>query len=482
LLIVAGLATDAVVNVTFATWRAAVPFVNPAWSEGPLLLELRRIAAGQAEYTAPYLLSAYDYGPVYPYVLNTVREFAGLHVGIVALRGVSMAVGLLSAVPLGVTAWLLTARLQPQRPPIAAAISAVAAGSLGLAVVARTITFTLLHPDDLVFLLVATIVALYFAIALKVVGRDWIWALAALGVAATFTKQNTVAVVPLLLVGLALSDAALSRRALFVLGVGVAAVAASILAMPPDMRAWAVFVPLAHTYEFNAARAGGLLRALTVQGAHVGLLLLLIIPFVLAVRNRRSLVLDGAALVAVGVAGLAAYFKRLVVENNLLLFAAVTVPYAGALIGTTFVVAGDQRRTAVAAFGFLLAVALVVALPFPFGSPFVRYPGRANHIAEIVHRLCSTGSTLLALNVLSEVFDCPQAVFALDASLTELRLAYPRYDPGPTLFDRRPTARYVISAVQPLPFVWQQYYAPMNVTGTRGTLNESLYLAVYETI
>jgi hypothetical protein len=468
LLVIAGLAADAALNIAFAVQRAWVPAVWPAWSEGPLLLEMQRIAAGQPAYTPPYLLSAYDYGPVYPYVVNALRSITGLAVGVVPFRATSMTLGFLSALPLSATAFIFAQRLNAGRRDFPAGlVAALAAGLVCIAVITRTLTFSLLHPDNLTFLLLATIVAIYFAIASSALTRGWIWALVALGVAATFSKQNTVIVVPVLLLGLAIGGATSWRLALAAIAVFGAAVAVVIATMPSDMRAWVVLVPLAHTYQFGAARIGNLFYVLARQEAYLGMLLLAAIPFGLALPKRQLNVTDGAALAAVAIAGLAAFFKRLGVENNLLLFAAVTIPYAGALIGDVFFAAARRvRGTVIAASA--LGLALVALLPFRYGSPFVLDPREARHVDEIATRVCSTGRQVIVLIVLPEFFGCPTATFALDASLTELRLAYPRYDPGPTLFDRQPTARYVVAGELPLPLKWLQYYEPFDVAGVHG--------------
>jgi hypothetical protein len=362
---------------------------------------------------------------------------------------------------------------------VAGLMAALAAGFAGIAVVTRTLTFSLLHPDDLTFLMIATIVAIYFAIASSALARGWIWALVALGVVATFSKQNTVIVVPVLLVGLAIRGTLSWRLVLAAIGAFGAIVAIAITAMPPDMRAWVVLVPLAHTYQFRAARIGNLFYVLAFQEAYLGVLLLAAIPFGLALPKRRLNVTDGAALAAVAMAGLAAFFKRLGVENNLLLFAAVTIPYAGALIGEVFVATARRvRGTVIAAFA--VGAALVALLPFRHGSPFVLDSRQARYVDEVATRLCSTGRQVVVLLVLPEYFGCAKATFALDASLTELRLAYPRYDPGPTLFDRQPTARYVVAGDLPLPFRWQQYYDPLDVAGVhRNPFEGGFHVAVY---
>jgi hypothetical protein len=77
---------------------------------------------------------------------------------------------------------------------------------------------------------------------------------------------------------------------------------------------------------------------------------------------------------------------------------------------------------------------------------------------------------------------CPTATFALEASYLELRVAYPRYYAGPTIFDRPPDAHYVlVSEIQPLPWAWLPYYRPLTLpVSRRQSGGAQIHLRVYE--
>jgi hypothetical protein len=68
--------------------------------------------------------------------------------------------------------------------------------------------------------------------------------------------------------------------------------------------------------------------------------------------------------------------------------------------------------------------------------------------------------------------------------LTELQLAYPRYDPGPTVFDRPTDAHYVITPeIVGLPEAWVSEYRRVYPAITRaGPGRHRLHVGLYENV
>jgi hypothetical protein len=465
-----------------------VNFIGAAWSEGPLLLELHRLSLGEPAYTPPAQLSAYDYGPVYVAVLNGLRAIVGQPVDLAVFRLLTIALGGLALFPVGFAAAAVAWRAGGRTRPVLLA-AAAAGGLLGLDVLAHNLTFEKVHPDNLAFVLVASAVAVHFAIAARMVQLRFAWAIVVCGVAVAFTKQNAGAVAPLLLAGLAAAGTISWRRFSLYVVTYAALVAGGIVAMPAAMRAWTVWIPLAHRYQFSAEKFSGAAAALTIGGPSLGGTIVVTV-FVLAVLSRRAgnraLWIDAAALAAVASAALPAYFKELGIFNNLTILAAATTPYAGAAIGLLYALArgaGGVRATML----MLILGALLTASLARFddrSAPAIGLAEQHNvaRMEALADGLCAGNRTVLVYAPLSEFFRCRSARFALSASLTELRLAFPRYDPGPTVFDRPIVTDFFVGPEipdPPDPWLVGYHRIDPSIPGT-ATTTHSLHLAVYE--
>ena len=444
-------AFEAYPAVLNAIARAGFPYADNQWSEGPLLLQLHRLATGGPTYTPTPLANAYDYGPLYLFVLGGIRKLLSLPDGIVAYRVLSMCLGVLSLVPLGFAGIAIAQRAGIGGTSPARLGIAVGTALLGLAVLARCITFDSLHPDSLAFLVIATALALHFAIAARMLPPTATWALTVVGVAAAFGKQNAVVVVPLLLAGLAGARIVTVRQVVAPLGTLIAAIVALIVAMPPDMRAWTLFVPLGQPYELWAPRLADCVRFLTYWQPYlaVGFIAAGVALIVLGLRTGpRGLAIDAAALAAVAVVAFTGYFKTLGIWNNLAVLGLGTAPYAGALLGFGF---GWRTRAMgrllLASAGFASLLALGIALRGGEKQvPDAQIDRELSAVKALAGTLCATKQTIVVTVFPEPFLDCPTAQFALGQSYLELQTAYPRYYAGPTVFDRPIDARYVVIA------------------------------------
>jgi hypothetical protein len=476
-------------NFASSLERAANGYIPPAWSEGPLLLELRRMAAGEAPYTPPALVNAYDYGPGYVFALDAIRALLARAPGVVLLRHISMALGLLAAVPLAVASAFVALRAKAGGP-VAIGAAAACGAVLGTDDIMRNTTFEMLHPDDLVFTLIACALALHYGIAARRLASPFAWGIVVFGVAATLTKQNALGVAPLLLLGLWAAGAIRGRLLVATLFATGTAIVATVIVMPPAMRAWTVEVPLAHSYQLTASKFGDAVAALTIREPYVGATILLALPVLVLLRRnagKRALWADGAGAAAVALTAFSAFFKELGISNNVAVLGAWAAPYAGTFVGALVAAVAGGRRPFAAASGALAAVAVLgVALTNHAGDVHpalaVAIPENQRRMERLAHELCARRASIIDLTIFPEFLDCPSVRYALTASLTELQLAYPRYDPGPTVFDRPEDARYVITPeIVGLPDAWSSDYRRIRPAITEaGPGRFRLHVGLYE--
>jgi hypothetical protein len=477
----------AALSVTSQADRSAVSFIGGTWSEGPLLLELHRMEWGGAIYTPPRAVNAYDYGPVYVVVLDALRKVARIHATLRAFRLLTIVLGLLAALPLGYAATTVARRAGS--PAHDARRAAAAAGALlGAALLSHNVTFARLHPDNLAYALVATAVALHFGIAARMLDVRYAWGIVAFGLVATFTKQNCGAVAPILLAGLASAGAISLGSLATTVGAYALFVSAAIATMPADMRAWTVLVPLAHRYEFNLAKVSDAFVTVSWSDPYLEMSIALALGMLFTLRagsGTRTLWVDLAAAAAVASAALSGYFKQLGTLNDLVLLAAATVPYAGAAVGILFASARAGSPLAASVLLFI-GTAFVVGLQARSDDPRPTITARDQRNVErakaLATQLCARGRTILVLAPLEEFFSCPLARFALTASLTELQLAYPRYDAGPTALSDVPDTGYVVGPEEStLPDAWlTRYHLVEPRIASRSSDLGTLRIAVYE--
>ncbi len=272
----------------------------------------------------------------------------------------------------------------------------------------------------------------------------------AVGIASAFGKQNAAVVVPLLLAGLAGARTISLRLALAGCAVVGAGIIVVVLALPHDVRAWVLFVPLNQPYEFWPARIAQCWHFLTFWEPYLA------VSFVPAAAalvllgrrcGRRALFVDVAALVALAVVAFTGYFKTLGIWNNLTFLAIATIPYAGALFGTGFLASYRGARAAAAAVAFLTLFALGIALRGGEKQvPDTQIYAELSAVDALATQLCATKQPIAVTVFPQAFFGCPTAIYALVPSLEELQVAFPRYYAGPTAFDRPIAARYAVVA------------------------------------
>ena len=215
--------------------RASFAYANLQWSEGPLILQLHRVSIGQPAFLPTVQVNSYDYGPLYVNLLSTLRALVVLPDGVVAYRGISMGLGVLAVVPLAYASIAIAVRAGLAHSAVARAAVATGAVLLGISVMARSVTFDTLHPDNLAFLMIATALALHFSIAARIVPPASIWALVAVGIVSLLSKQSAAGVAPILLVGLAAAGVVPLGRALIAFAALAAGTILVVITMPHDV-------------------------------------------------------------------------------------------------------------------------------------------------------------------------------------------------------------------------------------------------------
>ena len=254
------------------------------------------------------------------------------------------------------------------------------------------------------------------------------WALVAVGIASAFGKQNAAVVVPLLLAGLAGARTISLRLALAGCAVVGAGIIVVVLALPHDVRAWVLFVPLNQPYEFWPARIAQCWRFLTFWEPYLA------VSFVRgggrarapraalrparAVRRRR-----GARCARSGrVHGLLQNARHLRTTSRP---RHRDVPYAGALFGTGFLASYQRRPRGRGGRRFLTLFALGVALRGGEKQvPDTQIYAELSAVDALATQLCATKQPI-AVTVFPQAFGCPTAMYALVPSLEELQVAFP---------------------------------------------------------
>jgi hypothetical protein len=430
--------------------RAGFAYANLQWSEGPLILQLHRLALDQPAYLSTLQVNSYDYGPLYVTLLSTLRALFALPDGVVAYRTLSMVLGLLAVVPFAFASIAIAERAGLARGFAAKAAIATGAVFLGISVMARSVTFDTLHPDNLAFLMIATALALHFAIAARIVPPATIWALVGVGILSALSKQSSAAVVPFLLAGLAGAGVVSVRRALVAFAALAVGIVLLVIAMPQDVRAWTVLVPAAQPYEFWFSRIAECLKNITSWQAYIGISF---IPAAIAIGvlsrrgGRRAALVDAAALLAVAIVAFAGYFKTLGIWNNLTFLCLGTVPYAAALLGFAFdqrLHVRDQRTLALGSLASLVALGLAL-IGGTKPVPDAQIKQQMSAVFATAKRLCATNQSIMVTTFPDAFFGCPYAEYALGQSYTELQVAYPKYYVGKTVFDQPTKAHYVVA-------------------------------------
>ncbi len=460
------LLTEAALYWPDALARIAFPWADNEWGDGPILMQLHRLAAGQPAYTSSLYAGSFDYGPVYVFLLFVVGKLLRLPFGIVSFRAISTVIGLLSLIPYAMCGVLIAARFGMRMTRLLTAVVAGVTALLAVTVLSRDFTFSSLHPDTLMALLLGLMLALYYGMVTGRLPAYCIWLLLAVSVIAAFTKQNSVIIFPFLVAALVLTGVVRRRIAFAVACAFVVLVAAVFAWMPPDMRAWTLWIPQSHGYEFaRSHRALDLLKYLFIWQYYVTaeIAVVALVSMLIARREgAQAYIVDGAAGIGVVIVAILAYFKVLGVWNNLTLIALFAAPYCGALVVPLMSVRFVRRArpvVTVAAIALLTFVGLGVHSAEP---PFAATPDVRRQMTAVdgaMHALCAEGKPILALIFTDMFTDCPNArQFSMIAFL-EVQHARDRFEPGLFVLDRPPAFPYVIDIGQfPIPRRWQRYY------------------------
>jgi hypothetical protein len=437
--------------------RAAFRYADNQFSEAPLFVQLARMGSGGRAYTPTHDVASYVYGPVYLSLMNALH--GGQLPDVVALRSLGIAIGVLAAVPLALTSVVLAWRAGVRRRALLPnAVAAVAGFTLGVAVLSRANTFDTLHPDNLLFALAALSLAIFYAVAARLLPGAVALLLVPIGVLSAFTEQQTLFVAPVLLVGLA----ALRRLSL---PMAIAAVAATFggaglwwAAMPKDARAWVFQVPLAQPYfaSFEHVRDG--LAFLMRWQPYLGLGFIAAGLQIALTRARERgrytwLWNDLLPMLAIVVTAFAGYLRAFGFTNSLCLIAVAVVPYLAALLATLVEPLLIARRSKVVFYGsLLLAIAVAVSLGVPPKQEAdEKIVTEMSAVDEAAHELCARGKTIEVMAFPDLFADCPAAKPALAVSFQQLTAAFPRYFVGPTVYDGPIDAGYVVTVSSLLP-------------------------------
>jgi hypothetical protein len=463
LLVAVAFSVEAYAALANAFTRAVFPYAQNQFSEASLMVELHRMAAGQAAYQSTLAVNSYPYGPLYLFVLNVLR--GGQPPNVVSARLVTITLGLLTIVPMVFSSLFIARRAGvSRRNAVANAVTGVTAGVLGAAVITRSITFDAVHPDGLLFFLIGSALAIYYAIAGHILRPVFVWALCAIGVAATFTELHSFAIVPALLLVLASTRDVSYRLALLALGAYVMACLILIASMPGDARAWTFLVPIAQPIEFSRNRIRDFLAVLVHWQPYIGLAILAV-PAAVAILWRRertrALWIDGGAVAIVLATALGGYFRSLALWNTLSLICIVCVPYFGAMLGslaTPRVLAPLNRVLAIACVVLAGAMCLGLNGP-PKQEPSVQIYSQMDAAATAATQLCGRAKTIVVIAMPELFFSCQNAVYSLGRSFQQLAAAFPEYYAGPTAFEKPITAPYVVTIDSlPLPGRWATDY------------------------
>jgi hypothetical protein len=459
-------AFDAWIGLSNSFTRAEFPFAENQWSEGPLLLQIRRILSGVSPYTSTLSVNAFDYGPVYMYLTEWIRNLLHLPFDIRSFRYINMAFGFVSVVPVTICA-LLVARRAGIRPSdrlgnVAVVISTI---SLALALLSRSITFDVMHPDNLSFILVSTTLVLYYGIASGRLREQFLVPMVLIAIVSVFTKQNNFLIPPALIIALFAARRISARWAAYAGGGFLLGVILLLVMAPADERSWIFFVPRAHRYELIPTRIWDCWIFLTYWEPYLSLLIVgagVAIAFIVRAQGKRELPIHATAVGIVLLASLAGFFKVLGEWNNLTLIGIVTMPYMGALLGVLVTPRTWQSSRLVMG----LSVALAVTLPLALISDPKQVPNRTiyaamDRVKQAANDLCMRRTQIMVTWYPELFFDCPYATFVLVDSYQELVAAFPGYYVGPTVVDVPTQATYAVGVdrdIKLLPGVWRKEF------------------------
>lgn len=447
------LCAELVVSIHMTLARGALPFADNGWADHAQIFALNRMAHGGPAYTAPIDRDSYIYGPLYLWTLNGIRGLLGLPPAIVVLRTISMLAGMLTLVPLvAVTALLAPlAGIEP-RSRFAYGLALAATIAIGVCTITHNLTYDTLHPDALLFLIAGTSLALYFALARGLISEWWLAAFVPLSVLAFLTKANAVAFAAILVLSLLVARRISARSAAFSLAAIALATAAAFALLPPDVKAWTVFIPSSEPLlvsrgyqiiiDLFSSRDG-----VFVFFAGAMLFTSAVCAYAIAEKTGKkwSILVAGAILAALATSA-PAYLKQGGTWNNLILIALCCVPFTGICVALPF--RKPENGTLPGGVAFVNAFALTaMLLSFALNNKQIPTQADLAHLRgarDYAVRLCHEHpSDKVYTTLFSDLFfACPNLVYHNQIALGDLSWAEPKYTLGVPV-DADPGTRYV---------------------------------------
>src|ERR1700722_12276639 len=447
--------------------RAAFPWPENLWPETPLMLQLHRMAIGDQAYRSSLEVNSFVYGPAYLTTLHWIRSLLHLPFTAVSLRGISITIGLLTAVPLAICSLLIARRggirIDHWLPRTLVAGSAVLAA---IAVLTRNITFDAIHPDALLFLTTACALAIYYAIASGRLSPRYVWLLLAVCLLDAFAKQNAAAIFLVLLWAIVALGFLTFRVGMLASTIYVIAVALGYLLGSPAERQWTLLIPGSQGYDFSPTHTLGLWMMVSTWAPYLGVLFLGAIVAIVLLRmvgGNRAIIVDAAAFAAILLTALSGYFKVFGVWNNITLIALFSVPYYAFFVGLLLAAAVERLQQWTVG---LLCAAFAVGMPLGLfiqhrQAPDAQMVADFRDVQTYANQLCAEHQSMIVTMFPEFFFDCPTAKFALFLDYGQLTTAYPHYFIGPTVVDVPPTEKYIVGSS----FVWMDSARPSWYTG-----------------
>jgi len=459
LVILALLCVELSASLYITLARAALPFADNGWADHAQIYALVRMAQGGPAYTAPIELNSYIYGPLYLWVVNALRALMGVPPGIVVLRSISMALGFLSLVPLlAVTAIIAPLAGIERRSSPQFMLALLATAIVGICTITHDLTFNTLHPDVLLFLIVATTLALYFALARSAIRREWLAAFVPLCVLAFLTKSNAVCFVPILIFAHVWAKRISWQVAFVVIAGALAASAIAFVALPQDVKIWTLIIPASEpisverTYQIFIDLFG------SRDGVYVNFIGAMLVATVVtgyaicARSGKEWAILIGGALVAAIITAIPAFLKQGGTWNNLVLIAVCCVPFTGLLVALPFraTTAGTLSR----GLSYIGAAALaLMTLSFALSNQQTPRALDVEHLANaraFAERLCRDHPKDRVYTTLFPdlFFGCPNSLYHSQWAIGDISWAAPKFTIGTTV-DADPHTRYAAYVVSP---------------------------------
>ncbi len=408
-----------------------IPYAVNFWSEPPLLVQIHRIASGQAAYLPPYTADSWTYGPFYGYLLATLDRLFERKPSIVTLRLISIYIGYLTVVPLV----LALVGLRLRRSPAAGWGSTVIAASLTVTLFGildmRALSFSALHPDVLTFLIVATALAAVVWYPLVRNRTALMAALCLVCFAGALTKLNLAPLIAFFVAALALEGFLRWRIVAAIVGAFALSLVVFYLLAPSALREWTVVIPAHHWYAMPSYWLPKVWREWTAGQRYQGSLLLGTLGALafLGARGRgREAAAWACMLGGIFAAGYQGMAKQGGGVNDLwFLYVACLIP-SGAAVDDLLRIGGERlavlltARAVTLAYLSLLVSSVPAAANWPAQLPLEGLAA-LNDAAARLRLLCEPGRKIIVTWFVDPFIDCPGAQLSTWDSVGEILIA-----------------------------------------------------------